>query len=119
MRVNRVRLEVIWKCAQDQFVKDMSLVYTDVVVHFVVTPICEVLRRVVDLFAMSKGVGQFLVKGSPCKIGHLVPMRQHLTEWREKRYKRRIARCRLAALWHLPQQDLDIVQQSLDARKDV
>ena len=67
MRVNRVRLEVVWKCAQDQFVKDMSLVYTDVVVHFVVTPICEVLRRVVDLFPMSKGVGQFRVEAHHVK----------------------------------------------------
>jgi hypothetical protein len=53
MGIDAVRLEMVGECSKAQFVEDTTLVDAEIVLNFVVAPICEVLGIVVDLSILA------------------------------------------------------------------
>lgn len=58
MSIDTVRLEMVRECAETQFVEDTTLVDAEIVLDFIVAPICEVLGIIVDLRRLANGFPQ-------------------------------------------------------------
>jgi hypothetical protein len=54
--VDAVRLEMVRKCSEAQFVEDGTLVDAEIVLNFIVAPIRQVLGIIVDLRISVKGL---------------------------------------------------------------
>lgn len=73
MSINGIRSDVVGERSQEQFVEDMPVVYAEVPVYFIVSPIRKVFGRVVNLIRI---VSNYLM-GCILVAYHIKPITSH------------------------------------------
>ena len=53
MSVDAVRLKMVRECSEAQFVEHTTLIDAEVILDFIITPICKILGIVVDLRTLA------------------------------------------------------------------